>query len=125
MNPDTHEPITPSPDPIPPSPKKSRRIQILGLSAIVLGIVFSTLLFAPPRRKPEPKPTRDASVAAGTLPSGCTRNQAETTAAAAPSSGCGHCDAASASSAASDSCGMHSAPTGANTPSKQAGAPHE
>ncbi len=101
---------------------------LLGLSAIVLGIVFSTLLFAPSRRKPEPKPTRDASLAAGSLPSGCTRNQAEPVPTAAPSSGCGHCDAAGASPSAKDSCGMHAspgAPRGANTPSTRAGAPHE
>lgn len=125
MNPDLNEPLSPSPNPIPPSPEKSRRITILGLSAIVLGLVFSTLLFAPPRKKAESKPTREASLEAGALPSGCTRNQAGPGPAAAPPSGCGHCDAAGASAAASDSCGMHAAPNGMNTPSKRAGAPHE
>jgi len=136
MNPEmnTPEPIEPSEpsepsEPIEAPEHTARRNTTLGLVAVVMGLILTTILFAPPRRKPVKGPVAGSPEAVAAMPSGCTRNLAAApTTEPAPQSGCGHCDSASASLASKENCDMHKAPSkplAADAQAKPAGAPHE
>lgn len=118
-----------TPDPILPPAPSTRRNTIFGLVAVVTGLVLTTLLFAPPRKKPVKEPAAGAAQAAAGLPSGCTRDLAAAPSAEpAPQSGCGHCDSPSTSAAAKENCDMHAAPSNPSAidaKAKPSGVPHE
>ncbi len=124
MNPELN-----TPDPIQPPTSSARRNTIFGLVAVVTGLVLTTLLFAPPRKKPVKEPAAGPAQAAAAMPSGCTRNLAAAPSPEpAPQSGCNHCDSPSTSAAAKENCDMHAAPStppALDAKAKQSGAPHE